>query len=100
MKHAANTDTDPARQPMDIGAQYLEMRRVKEEADRIEKEAHEEAARRRERRLWRQAKQTLKQTLRSGYDTFSLKVKRVHSLGDFYGRFHPSKSSKGIKRSE
>jgi len=98
MKDAVKTD--PARQPMELGAKYLEMRRVKEEAERLEKEAHLEAAKRRERRNWRQAKQTIKQTLRRGFDTFSIKLKRVHSLGDFYGRFHPSKSNKGIKRSE
>jgi len=98
MKHAEKTD--PARQPMEMGEKFLEMKRVQEESLRREKESHIGAAKRRERRIWRQAKQTIKHTLRSGYDTFSLKVKRVHSLGDFYGRFHPSKSSKGIKRSE
>lgn len=97
MKHASKTD--PARQPMEMGEKFLEMKRHEEDIDRLEGESHMEAARRRERRLWHQAKQTIKHTLRGGYDTFSLKLKRVHSLGDFYGRFHPSKSKKGIKRS-
>ena len=28
-----------------------------------------------------------------------IKINRPHSRGDFYGKFHPSKSNKGIKRS-
>jgi maltodextrin utilization protein YvdJ len=29
----------------------------------------------------------------------SIKINRPHSRGDFFGKFHPSKSNKGIKRS-
>ena len=29
----------------------------------------------------------------------SVRINRPHSRGDFFGKFHPSKSNKGIKRS-
>lgn len=29
----------------------------------------------------------------------SIRINRPHSRGDFFGKFHPSKSNKGIKRS-
>jgi hypothetical protein len=28
-----------------------------------------------------------------------IKINRPHSRGDFFGKFHPSKSNKGVKRS-
>ncbi len=45
-------------------------------------------------------RENIKNLLKVGSLPFPLKVKRAHSSGDFYGRFHPSKSKKGIKRSE
>ena len=38
--------------------------------------------------------------LKAGALPVSLRIKQTHSLGDFYGKFHPSKSKRGIKRSE
>jgi len=50
-------------------------------------------------RLVNLAKQTWRALNKVAAFPLSIKINRPHSRGDFYGKFHPSKSNKGIKRS-
>jgi len=50
-------------------------------------------------RLINLAKQTWHALNKATAYPLSIKINRPHSRGDFYGKFHPSKSNKGVKRS-
>ena len=44
--------------------------------------------------------QGAKSVLNANAAQFALQLQRTHRLGQVHGKFHPSKSKKGIKRSE
>ncbi|MGC2423105.1 MAG: hypothetical protein WA666_01975 [Nitrospirota bacterium] len=44
--------------------------------------------------------QTARTILNARAAQFQLQLQRTHRLGNWLGKFHPSKSKKGIKRSE
>ena len=50
-------------------------------------------------RLIKLANQTWRALSKAARFPLSVKINRPHSRGDFFGKFHPSKSNKGIKRS-
>ena len=50
-------------------------------------------------RLLNLADQTWRALNKAARFPLSIRLNRAHSRGDFYGKFHPSKSAKGIKRS-
>jgi len=84
------------KEPVAVGAKILEIREVKEETDRKVM-----AARVREELAGSRAlKRATRAFIKPANLAMPLKIKKTHSLGDFYGKFHPSKSTKGIKRSE
>ncbi|MBI5191136.1 MAG: hypothetical protein HZA22_10715 [Nitrospirae bacterium] len=95
-----DTEEKLERQPFDIRQKLTEMKDVSAGIREAVKEARPAEERLAEARLKVSMKEHIGNRLKSGYQTFSLKLKKTHSLGDFYGRFHPSKSRKGIKRSE
>lgn len=95
-----DTEKEFDKQPFDIRQKLTEMKDVGAEVREAAKEARPLEERLAETRLKAYMKEHVGNRLRSGYEAFSLKLKKTHSLGDFYGRFHPSKSRKGIKRSE
>jgi len=95
-----DTDENIDRQPFDIRQKLVEMKDVKADMKEALKEARPAEEKQAEAKLKVSMKEFVGNRMKSGYQTFSLKLKKTHSLGDFYGRFHPSKSKKGIKRSE
>ena len=88
------------RRPLGVRLKLEEMRGVKEQIHEALKGAQVGEEKEVEARLRSVLRQSAKSVLKTGALPYSLKVKRTHSLGDFYGKFHPSKSRKGIKRSE
>ena len=50
-------------------------------------------------RLINMAKETWRALNKATTFPLPIKINRPHSRGDFFGKFHPSKSNKGIKRS-
>ncbi len=50
-------------------------------------------------RLINLAKQTWHALNKATTYPLPIKINRPHSRGDFFGKYHPSKSNKGIKRS-
>ncbi len=87
-------------QPAEYRTKSEEMKGVKTEIHEALKNVRAKEEKQTENRLKSVLKENVKGLLKIGALPFSLKMKRAHSLGDFYGRFHPSKSKKGIKRSE
>lgn len=88
------------RRPFAITQKIQEMKGVKTEIHEALKGAQVKEERSEQSRLRNLLKQTAQAVLKVGAPTYSLQLKRTHSLGDFYGKFHPSKSKRGIKRSE
>ena len=88
------------RQPFELRQKLVEMKGVKAEIHEALKEVKVQEEKMEESRLKATLRDNIKSMLRVGALPFSLKLKRAHSLGDFYGKFHPSKSKKGLKRSE
>lgn len=90
------TEEELERQPIVVGAKILEMKRVSEEAARPDNVLHLKEIKKEGKTIRERVKAiTVKAAL-----PISTRLKRIHCLGDFYGKFHPSKSRKGIKRSE
>ena len=50
-------------------------------------------------RLVTLANQTWRAINKAARFPLSVRINRPHSRGDFFGKFHPSKSNKGVKRS-
>ena len=94
------TEEKLERQPFDIRQKLTEMKDVNAGIKEAVKEARPAEEKLAETRQKASMREHVGNRLKSGYQAFSLKLKTTHSLGDFYGRFHPSKSRKGIKRSE
>lgn len=90
------TDEELERQPLAVSAKVLEMKKASEEANRTDKALHLKEVMKESKTI----RERVKAITRRAAAPISTKLKQVHSLGDFYGKFHPSKSSKGIKRSE
>ena len=88
------------RRPLEVRQKIAEMKGVKEQIHEALKGAQVNEEKEVESKLRSVLRQSAKSVLKVGALPYSLKVKRTHSLGDFYGKFHPSKSKKGIKRSE
>ena len=88
------------RRPIEVRQKIAEMKRVREQIHEALKGAQAGEEKAVESRLRSVLKQSAKSALKVGAVPYPLKVKQTHSLGDFYGKFHPSKSKKGIKRSE
>jgi len=84
------------REPLAVGASILEMKSVKKEAVKSARLARMREDLAGKKTVAKKAKETAKVPK----EPMQLKIKKTHSLGDFYGKFHPSKSTKGIKRSE
>lgn len=95
-----NTEEALDRQPLELREKLVEMKDVKAEILEAVRDARPGEERQAENRLKANMREHVGNRLKSGYEAFSLKLKKTHSLGDFYGRFHPSKSRKGVKRSE
>ena len=88
------------RQPFELKQKISEIKEQKADTDEMIKEEQAKEERVSEARFKNSLRENVRNILRAGALPFSLKIKRTHSLGDFYGKFHPSKSRKGIKRSE
>ena len=88
------------RQPAPFRQRLEEMKGVKTEIHEALKEVKVKEEKKSEIKLRSILKENIRNMLRAGALPFSLKLKKAHSLGDFYGKFHPSKSKKGLKRSE
>lgn len=89
MKNKRNTlETEP----LGAGASILDIKKAGEEAGRAM------LANARVRSM--KADIRKKELKKPEVTPISTTLKKVHSLGDFYGKYHPSKSNKGIKRSE
>lgn len=88
------------RRPIEVRQKIAEMKGVREQIHEALKGAQAGEEKAVESRLRSVLKQSAKSALKVGAVPYPLKVKQTHSLGDFYGKFHPSKSKKGIKRSE
>src|SRR5512143_494954 len=88
------------RRPIEVRQKIAEMKGVREQIHEALKGGQADEEKAVESRLRSVLKQTAKSALKVGAVPYSLKVKQTHCLGDFYGKFHPSKSKKGIKRSE
>lgn len=96
MKKMPEETRELEKEPLQIGAKILEMKSVKEDAERA---VREEGVKR--SLAWKKAmRKRFDEFIRAVNEPIPLKIKKTHSLGDFYGKFHPSKSTKGIKRSE
>jgi len=77
-----------------------DMKRVKEDINKALKENLVKEERKNEQKVLTSLRDSIRQIIKTGVLPFSLKAKRAHLQGDFHGKFHPSKSRKGIKRSE
>ena len=88
------------RRPFAINQKIAAMKGVKAEIHEALKSAQVKEERVEQSRLRSLMDQTAKSVMKAGALPVSLQIKRTHSLGDFYGKFHPSKSKRGIKRSE
>ena len=88
------------KRPLEVRQKIAEMKGVKEQIHEALKGAQAGEEKEVESKLRSVLRQSAKSALKAGTVPYSLKVKQTHSLGDFYGKFHPSKSKKGIKRSE
>jgi len=86
--------------PFEVHVKLREMRRVKSDIHKALSNAVVREEKGGETRLKSTMRETAKSVMRTGAEPMSLKLKMTHCLGDVYGRFHPSKSKKGIKRSE
>jgi hypothetical protein len=84
------------KEPVAVGAKILEIKEAKEETDRKVMAARLRS----EMTGGKTLKRTTREFIKPASEPMPLKIKKTHSLGDFYGKFHPSKSTKGIKRSE
>jgi len=88
------------RQPEEYRTKIEEMKGVKNEIHKALKTVKAKEEKLSEVRLNNTLKESVRNILKAGALPFPLIMKKAHSLGDFYGKFHPSKSKKGIKRSE
>ena len=88
------------RQPVEYRTKLEELKELRTEIHEALKPVRVKEEKQAEIKQKSTFKENIKNLLKVGTLPFPLKVKRAHSLGDFYGRFHPSKSKKGIKRSE
>ncbi len=96
MKKLPEENRELEKEPLQVGAKILEMKGVKEETDRVVREDNIKRS-----LVWKKAmRKRFDEFIRAVNEPMPLKIKKTHSLGDFYGKFHPSKSTKGIKRSE
>jgi hypothetical protein len=100
MKKAALEEEKFEHQPTEYRTKLEELKGIKTKLHEAFKNVKVQEEKQTETRLKNSFKENVKSLLKIGALPFSLKAKKVHSTGDFYGRFHPSKSKKGIKRSE
>jgi hypothetical protein len=95
-----DTTGEVERRPFAITQKIQEMKGVKAEIHAALKGVQVKEERVEQSRIRSVMDQTAKSVMKAGALPVSLQIKRTHSLGDFYGKFHPSKSKRGIKRSE
>jgi hypothetical protein len=100
MKKQALEAEKLGRQPVEYRTKMEEMKGVKTEIHEALKNIKVQEEKQAETRLKNTFKENVKSLLKVGALPLSLKAKKAHSMGDVFGRFHPSKSKKGIKRSE
>jgi len=98
MKKEALKEDD--RRPIGLQVKFDEMKNVKKDLHKALKENVVREEKEKGSRIKDVLKEAVQKVLKAGALPVSLKLKKVHALGDVVGRFHPSKSRKGIKRSE
>ena len=98
MKKEGTKDTE--RRPIELQVKIDEMKKAKNDIHKALKGSVAKEEKGIGSKVKGILKETAKKILNAGAPPMSLKLKQVHCLGDVYGRFHPSKSRKGIKRSE
>ena len=91
---------DEERRPIELQVKLGEMEKVKNDIHKALKGSAVNEEKGTESRVRGILREAAKKVLKTGAEPVSLKLKKVHALGDVVGRFHPSKSRKGIKRSE
>ncbi len=100
MKKQALEEEKFERQPVEYRTKLEEMKGVKTNIHKALRNVKVQEEIQTETKLKSTFRENVKSLLKLGALPFALKAKRVHSTGDFFGKFHPSKSKKGIKRSE